>query len=108
VNPRRKVKKTGIVFVDIEWRDEEMWGPRRIVACWNVENPGDKRHPFVKRVFPDALKAVEWARKRSHCVLVRYGPTEEDCYTAGDERLTHSLDDPTPFPEWRPDIANPS
>jgi hypothetical protein len=116
-------KLTGIVFIDVGWinRVNERRGyplEAEVKACWNVEdesNPLDPGVGFVDADFESVDAAIAWARERAPVVLVRLEPTEDDMYSAGEERAMNDLsdqDDPdadpelVPLPEWPPDGWN--
>jgi hypothetical protein len=41
--------------------------------------------------FEDADSAIAWARERAPMILVRFGPNEEDIYSAGERPATREL-----------------
>lgn len=106
--------KSGIVYIDVGWRralDEQRrleTDEPEISVCWNVGDPDDVRYPTVTgAAFRTVSDAVGWARQRASLVLVRFGPTEDQVYSAGERVATRELPeeggtDLTPYPEWQP------
>jgi hypothetical protein len=112
--PNTSGSKTGIVLIDVGWhrRISEKHGfppseEPEVIAHWEVEDDKNPRRLSDSQGFEDVEAALAWARERAPLVLVRLGPTDDDCYSAGERLATRELGefggtDLTPYPEWPP------
>ena len=92
--------KFGIVYIDVDWHRGERTDEPEVEAVWDVD-------PVERQQFDGADEAIEWARARAPLVLVRLGPSEEECYSAGERHATRELPeeggtDLRPYPIWPP------